>query len=311
MEAFITVFEEGSYTAAAKRLGRTKAMVSTQVFQLESHLQIRLMTRSTRSIQATAMGRTYYEQAKLLLEDLDNLESQLTQSSQNVAGKLRIAVPTTYGEQVVMPFVAKLIETYPELEIDILLSDRYVDLINEGVDAAIRIGRLEDSSLIASHIGKVNMMLCASQAFLESYPTPRQFSDLSDLPCVLDDNSRENYWSFEAIENQDAMEGINSKGKSTKGKLESRVKVTPNYKVRVNSASAAVQLARHGKLICYTPAFAAQDLINQGLLVPILAKAHQTHFPIQIVYPHRKHTSARLTQFIAEFKAYLTEQKVK
>lgn len=306
MEAFITVFEEGSYTAAAKRLGRTKAMVSTQVSQLEAHLQIRLMTRSTRSIQATAMGRTYYEQAKLLLEDLDNLESQLTQSSQNVAGKLRIAVPTTYGEQVVMPFVAKLIETYPELEIDILLSDRYVDLINEGVDAAIRIGRLEDSSLIASHIGKVNMMLCASQAFLESYPTPRQFSDLSDLPCVLDDNSRENYWSFEAIENQDAMEGNN-----TKGKIESRVKITPNYKVRVNSASAAVQLARHGKLICYTPAFAAQDLINQGLLVPILAKAHQTHFPIQIVYPHRKHTSARLTQFIVEFKAYLqiTEYK--
>lgn len=311
MEAFITVFEEGSYTAAAKRLGRTKAMVSTQVSQLEAHLQIRLMTRSTRSIQATAMGRTYYEQAKLLLEDLDNLESQLTQSSQNVAGKLRIAVPTTYGEQVVMPFVAKLIETYPELEIDILLSDRYVDLINEGVDAAIRIGRLEDSSLIASHIGKVNMMLCASQAFLESYPTPKQFSDLSDLPCVLDDNSRENHWSFEAIENQDAMEGINTKGKSTKGRIESRVKVTPNYKVRVNSASAAVQLARHGKLICYTPAFAAQDLINQGLLIPILAKAHQTHFPIQIVYPHRKHTSARLTQFIAEFKAYLTEQKVK
>lgn len=311
MEAFITVFEEGSYTAAAKRLGRTKAMVSTQVSQLEAHLQIRLMTRSTRSIQATAMGRTYYEQAKLLLEDLDNLESQLTQSSQNVAGKLRIAVPTTYVEQVVMPFVAKLIETYPELEIDILLSDRYVDLINEGVDAAIRIGRLEDSSLIANHIGKVNMMLCASQAFLESYPTPRQFSDLSDLPCVLDDNSRENHWSFEAIENQDAMEGINSKGKSTKGRIESRVKVTPNYKVRVNSASAAVQLARHGKLICYTPAFAAQDLINQGLLIPILAKAHQTHFPIQIVYPHRKHTSARLTQFIAAFKAYLTEQKVK
>jgi DNA-binding transcriptional LysR family regulator len=306
MEAFITVFEEGSYTAAAKRLGRTKAMVSTQVSQLEAHLQIRLMTRSTRSIQATAMGRTYYEQAKLLLEDLDNLESQLTQSSQNVAGKLRIAVPTTYGEQVVMPFVAKLIETYPELEIDILLSDRYVDLINEGVDAAIRIGRLEDSSLIANHIGKVNMMLCASQAFLENYPTPKQFSDLSNLPCVLDDNSRENHWSFEAIENQDAMEGNN-----TKGKIESRVKITPNYKVRVNSASAAVQLARHGKLICYTPAFAAQDLINQGLLVPILAKAHQTHFPIQIVYPHRKHTSARLTQFIAEFKAYLTEQKVK
>ena len=306
MEAFITVFEEGSYTAAAKRLGRTKAMVSTQVSQLEAHLQIRLMTRSTRSIQATAMVRTYYEQAKLLLEDLDNLESQLTQSSQNVAGKLRIAVPTTYGEQVVMPFVAKLIETYPELEIDILLSDRYVDLINEGVDAAIRIGRLEDSSLIASHIGKVNMMLCASQAFLENYPTPKQFSDLSDLPCVLDDNSRENHWSFEIIENQDAMEGNN-----TKGRIESRVKVTPNYKVRVNSASAAVQLARHGKLICYTPAFAAQDLINQGLLIPILAKAHQTQFPIQIVYPHRKHTSARLTQFIAEFKAYLTEQKVK
>ncbi|EAQ64060.1 probable transcription regulator protein [Marinomonas sp. MED121] len=306
MEAFITVFEEGSYTSAAKRLGRTKAMVSTQVSQLEAHLQIRLMTRSTRSIQATAMGRTYYEQAKLLLEDLDNLESQLTQSSQNVAGKLRIAVPTTYGEQVVMPFVAKLIETYPELEIDILLSDRYVDLINEGVDAAIRIGRLEDSSLIASHIGKVNMMLCASQAFLESYPTPKQFSDLSDLPCVLDDNSRENYWSFEAIENQDIL-GRNNK----KGRIESRVKVTPNYKIRVNSASAAVQLARHGKLICYTPAFAAQDLINQGLLIPILAKAHQTHFPIQIVYPHRKHTSARLTQFIAEFKAYLTEQKVK
>lgn len=306
MEAFITVFEEGSYTAAAKRLGRTKAMVSTQVSQLEAHLQTRLMTRSTRSIQATAMGRTYYEQAKLLLEDLDNLESQLTQSSQNVAGKLRIAVPTTYGEQVVMPFVAKFIETYPELEIEILLNDRYVDLINEGVDAAIRIGRLEDSSLIASHIGKVNMMLCASQAFLESYPTPKQFSDLSDLPCVLDDNSRENHWSFEVIENQDILERNNKKGR-----IESRVKITPNYKVRVNSASAAVQLARHGKLICYTPAFAAQDLINQGLLIPILAKAHQTHFPIQIVYPHRKHTSARLTQFIAEFKAYLTEQKVK
>lgn len=289
MEAYIAVFEEGSYTAAAKRLDKTKAMVSTQISQLEEHLQCRLLTRSTRTIKATDIGKSYYEKAKLLLQDIDNLELSLKKDSANISGKLRIAAPTTYGEQVIMPFLAALNQRFPKLQVEVLLNDRYVDLIDEGIDAAIRIGHLQDSSLITRKLTNTAMKLCVSKTFSQQLKKPLTFDLIESLPCVLDNNLRSNDWSF-----------ITNNGTR---------KLKPNANIKVNSASAAANLAIHGNLICYIPDFAVEPYIKQGLLTEILADQHHTSFPIQILYPHRKHLSQRLTSFIEELKIYLANEK--
>lgn len=286
MAAFIAVYEEGSYTAAAKRLGKTKSLVSTQVSQLEELLQSRLITRSTRSIKPTASGASYYEQAKEILDHINDLESRLRDEQHNLVGKLRLSAPTTFGELIIMPFVATLIKKHPELQIDIMLSDRYVDIINEGFDAAIRIGHLEDSSLIANHVSDISVHLCASPEFIKNHGKPTSLDKLSLFPCVFDTNTRKSS-SWEFSTNTGA------------------IKVYPNQIIRVNSALAAACIAKHGSAIAYCPDFAIKEGVDKGDLIPLLTEEHKTQAPIHIIYPHRKHLSSRVSIFMKEFKDYL------
>ncbi|ARU54328.1 putative transcription regulator protein [Oleiphilus messinensis] len=291
MEAYIAVFEAGSYTAAGKRLGKTKALVSTQVSQLEDYLQIRLITRSTRTIKPTSAGVAYYEQAKQILDEIANLESRLRSEHHELVGRLRISVPTTYGELVVMPFMARLLERYPRLEIDIVLNDRYVDIIEEGFDAAIRIGDLEDSALVASFIGNVDMQLYAAPGFLRAHGQPETWAQLSGFPCIFDCNTRHvSNWAVQV----------------DSGKL----KVDLNQVIRVNSALAAANLAKSGAGISFGPDFALRESVAKGELVLLLEDQHQTRYPVHILYPHRKYLSARVSTFITEFKQYIAESGV-
>ncbi|WP_286239121.1 LysR family transcriptional regulator [Neptuniibacter halophilus] len=286
MQAFICVYEEGSYTAAARRLGKTKALLSTQIAQLEEHLQVRLITRSTRSLKPTSAGRSYYEQARQILDEISNLEARLRDEHHSLQGKLRLSAPTTFGEVVLMPFLAELLQTHPQLEFDLMLSDRYVDIINEGFDAAVRIGQLQDSSLIASQLGEIRMQLCAAPDFLQRYGTPANLQALKSLPCVFDTNYRYSHWAFNTEQGS--------------------VQVNPRQKVRVNSALASASMARSGAAICYCPDFAVTALINSGELIPLLADQFDNRTPVQLIYPHRKHLSTRVALLSSELKTYLT-----
>lgn len=286
MQAYLAVYEEGSYTAAAKRLGKTKALISTQISQLEEHLQVSLVTRSTRSVKPTTAGKSYYEQCRQILDEISNLESRLKEQHHSLVGQLRISAPTNYGELIVMPFISGLIKKHPDLRIEIVLSDRYVDIVSEGFDAAIRIGNLSDSSLIASQVGQVQMHLCASAEFLATFGTPQSIAELNQYPCVFDSNYRHNYWQFPTAQGE--------------------ITVTPTQSIRVNSAVAAAQIARNHSVLSYGPDFAVAEYIRKGELVTLLDNQFDNCQPVNIIYPHRKHLSARVRTFITEFKEYLS-----
>ena len=286
MTSFIAVAEEGTYTAAGKRLGKTTPLISTHISQLEELLDVRLITRSTRSMQLTPTGQSYYEEAKKVLDDIATLEARVRKENQNLVGRLRITAPVTFGEQVLMPFIAKMVEENPQLNVELMFNDRYVDIVAEGFDTAIRIGQLEDSALIARRIGSIRMLLCASPAFIERYGMPESPTDLQSLPCVFDTNFRQgNRWSF-----------------TQNGKT---VEVAPNVIARVNSAVAAARMATTGLAVIYAPDFAVKNEIENGSLVEILSDYCQTDVPINMIYPHRKHLSAKVSTFVEEFAEYL------
>lgn len=285
MSTYVTVVEAGSFTAAAKRLGKTKALVSTHIAQLENVLKVRLIIRSTRSMQITSEGNRYYDQARKILDDIVNLESQLLRESQSLVGQLRISAPTTFGELVLMPFIAELTSANPELKIELQLNDRFVDLIGEGFDAALRVGNLADSSLIARSAGSTQMSLCASPDFIDYYGQPDSIRQLENLPCVFDTNYRQSgSWSFM----QDTQ----------------KIEIRPQIIARVNSALAAAKMASTGRVIAFCPEFAIQTMLENGELVRLLPQLCNTPIPINVIYPHRQHLSNRVTTFTQQFIAY-------
>lgn len=286
MASFIAVAEEGSYTAAAKRLGKTTPLISTHISQLEERLEVRLITRSTRSMQLTDTGISYYEQAKKVLDDIASLESSVRKENQNLVGRLRISAPVTFGEQVLMPFIADMVKGNPQLITELMLNDRYVDIVAEGFDIAIRIGQLEDSALIARRVGATRMLLCASPAFLDRYGSLDTPHDLQTLPCVFDSNYRQGFrWGFK-------RDGVS-------------IEIAPQIIARVNSAVAAARMATTGLAITYAPDFAVKPAIENGSLVEILTEYCQTDYPISVVYPHRKHLSVKVSSFVEEFESFL------
>ena len=293
MNSFIAVVEEGTYTAAAKKLGKTKALISTHISQLETALSIRLIARSTRSLHLTEAGQIYYEQARRILDDMVNIEAQLhhsTQNKQNLAGRLRLSVSTAFGERVVMPFIADMMRTHPQLNIEIMLTERYVDIVSEGFDCAIRIGHLKDASFIARQVGFIKLCLCASPNFIQQYGMPASPEALRSLPCIMDTNYKKSgKWVF-------------STDTAT-------TTVNVNSVVTVNSALAAVNLALNNVGIVYCPDFMVTQPIQTGRLIALLPTYTTEHFPIHVIYPHRQYLSSKVSVFAEEFAHYLCINK--
>lgn len=278
MSSFIAVVEEGNFTAAARRIGKTTALVSTHISQLEENLDVRLVTRSTRSIKLTSTGLSYYEEAKRVLDDIASLEAKVRQEHESLVGEIRITAPTTFGELVLAPLFAEMITNNPQLKIDLSLNDRFVDIVAEGFDMAIRIGQLEDSAMIARKISTTKMVMCASPEFLAKHGLPKHPEDLQKMPCIFDTNNRNNYWSF-----KDGKQDLNIK---------------PNNIMKVNSAVAAGKLASLGLGICSSPQFAVQDKLDAGALVTVLDDFNHTKIPISAIYSHRRHLSAKVTAIL-------------
>ena len=284
MTVFIAIVEEGSFTQAAKRLGKTKALLSTQLSQLESALGVRLINRSTRSLNITAAGQHYYSKAKQLLNEIAQLESELVASSDRCRGLLRISIPTTFGEQVLMPFMADLLEQSPDLHLEIALHDHYVDLIGSGFDAAIRIGALEDSSMIAKSLGETPVILCAVPAFLAHHGPINHFDDLQHLPCIVDTNYRQGNGWF----------------------LNKTLSLAPKSRIKVNSAFAAAELAKTGAGVAYCPRFAVKEALNEGSLVSVLTELTDLRLSIHLVYPHRQYVSSNVSLLGEHLRKYLS-----
>ena len=275
MSSFAAVVEQGSYTKAAASLGKTKAIVSKQVSQLEALLQAKLINRTTRSIAITDTGRSIYDCARQILDDVGALQLTAQGQKETISGRLRISAPQSYAEIKFTPLLANFMLTYPNIQVQMQLNDRFVDIVDEGFDLAIRIGEMQDSNLIARKIGEIESVLVASPALLEKLQPIQTPDDIKHLPAIHDSNRRSGLkWQF-----------------TYQGQHHS---VKPDTCLTVNSAVAAKIAAVAGIGISLLPDFSVEQELRQGSLVRLLGKYSAQKTGIYILYPHRQHLTAKV-----------------
>ncbi len=285
IRAFVTVVEGGGFSEAARRMGVSKALISKQVGQLEDHLDLRLLHRTTRKVTPTSSGQAYFDQCRPLLAEFDELDSVMRSSSINPTGELHVAAPVTFAEMHLMPVVSRYASRYPDVTVKLDLTDRFVDLVEERIDLAIRIGELSDSSLVARKLGEASMQLCASAEYLAEHGEPVEPGQLADHWCVLDSNyPGGNNWKL--------------------GSGDNPVSVEVKPRLIVNNARAGRELVRAGHGIGLLPSFAIADDIKKGRLQRLLPEYASEAIGIYAVYQHRKHLSAKTRLFIEEMNRY-------
>jgi len=279
MIAFRAVADSGNFSTAARQLGRSKAVVSRLVAELETHLGARLLNRTTRRVSLTELGRGYHARCVQLLADLDELEGLARDAQAVPRGRLRLAGPHSFGEGFLVPALHDFGALYPAIEIDLTLTDRFVDLVEDRYDLAIRIAELPDSTLVARRLADMRLVVCASPAYLARHGAPRQPADLARHACIVDTNLRQPAsWPFE-VAGQRAS-----------------VRVSGRY--AVNSARAACDLAVAGDGIALAPDFVADVHLAAGRLRPLLDEFATAPRGIWAVYPHRRHLALRLRVLI-------------
>ena len=278
--AFSQVVEHGGFARAAERLGMSTSAVSRHVSDLESHLGVRLLNRTTRKLSLTESGQVFLERTVQLLSDLEEAESAVTASALVPRGTLRLTASITFGERHLAPAIAEFAARHPELRFDVELSDRMVDLVEEGLDLAIRIGTPGGQALIARRIGKAQLVCCAAPSYLKQHGTPLTPEDLVRHRCL----------SYTYLGTRDVWRFSDGDGNERPVRI--------NGPVQANNGRFLGVLAANGTGIAMEPDFALGDEIDQGLLVPILTQFAPPATPIYAVYPSRRHLSAKVRAFV-------------
>lgn len=248
IRAFVATAQTGSFTAAAEQLGVSNRLTSKYVAELETSLGVRLLQRTTRKVGLTPAGEDLLARAPALLDDLDELLADVSDSKKGLSGVLRISAPITFGEVYIAGMLARFAETHPGITIDLRLSDAFSDLAAEGIDLAFRIGRFDIASLKVRRLGMFESLPVVSPDYLARFGRPGTPRELSEHGCIVDTNRRNpRRWAFEHNGTQ--------------------VVVQIEGRFHVNSASAAVDLARRGLGIAYVPSFALRGALDCGELV--------------------------------------------
>ncbi|MDO5055253.1 LysR family transcriptional regulator [Pasteurella oralis] len=281
---FCKVVETQSFTQAAAQQNMSVAMASKLVAQLEEQLKTRLLQRTTRKISPTEAGLIYYQHCQPILVELEDAESSISNLSTSLQGNLSISVPRDFGLLFITPNLAKFVKDNPNLHVDIEFNDRMVDLVAESYDVALRIGYLQDSSLVAKRVASVSTLFVASPKYLAKYGTPKVPEDLQRHDCLL----------YKAVGNQIYWEFNN-------GKQVQRLKM--RSKLVCNNGLTLTELAKSGLGIINTPHFFVENELRTGELVEILAEYQQQKLDIHLVYPHRRHLPAKTKAFIEFIQA--------
>lgn len=289
--SFIAVVELGSFTKAAKQLGKTKAIVSRQVNQLEAELGQRLLNRTTRSVSVTDQGREVYQRLRHIMDEIANLKVDDKSTEETLSGRLRISAPQTFGELKLMPILPAFMEQHPHLNVELQLNDQYLDIVQEGFDLAVRVGILDDSNLIARQVSSIKQLLVASPEFLAQHDPITTPADLPNLPCIHDSNRRSgSKWLF------------------MKDGQTLATQIHP--KLRVNGATAAAMAASQGLGLTVSPDFAVKSAIEQNKLVALLTDYQIDNIEnvgVYAVYPHRRYTTRKVNLFIDYLLEHLAD----
>jgi DNA-binding transcriptional LysR family regulator len=280
LEAFARVAETKSFTAAAKRLNISKSLVSRQVAALESELGLRLFQRTTRALTLTEAGRNYYPSVARILADLEEARLSVTQLQTAPRGLLRVNAPVSFATAHLTPAVPDFLSLFPEVEIELTLNDRYVDLVEEGYDVAIRVGHLVDSSLVARRLAPARRAVAASPAYLAEAGTPETPDDVVHHQCLrysLLDPAQE--WRFVGPGNRPWP-------------------VEVRGRMRSNNADALRGAALKGLGLVSLPTFIIGGDLQAGTLVSVLTAFTPQDSGIHAVYPHSRHLSPKTRAFV-------------
>jgi DNA-binding transcriptional LysR family regulator len=283
IEIFVKAAELLSFTLSARELGISPPAVSRSIARLEDRLGVRLFARSTRQMRLTDDGRLYFEECRQILRQLADAENALSGAGKIPSGKLRVSMPTTYGHHRVLLALPKFMDAYPEIEIEVNVSNRNIDFVEEGYDIAIRLGVPEDSRLIARKIEDAALGVFASPALFERHPVPSHPRDLAHLPLVLfkmPSTGKPLAWIF-MID-----------GKLTEFAFDSRVCVS-------DDVLACTTYARNGGALVQTYDFIARPYVERGELVEVLKDYRGPSRPFSILYPQNRHLSSRVRAFVA------------
>ena len=279
MQCFLAVVEQGSFSEAGRVLGLSKATISKRVAELERHLNVQLLLRTSRHVTVTEMGQDYFERCRRLLHDLNEIEISVQQSQTELSGILRIAAPTAFSDIYLAPAIHQFRETNPGVQFELTLTDDIVDLFQYPYDLAIRISQLEDSSLIARPLAQSSVVCCASPDYLQNHGTPKTPNELDGHRLIVDTNFRQpNEWQFL----------VNDKVVSYHAKA----------CVRVNSAYFSRNLAIDGGGITLSPEFVVREALADGQLKQLDLRCNYEDLGIYAVYSSRRHQSQRLREFI-------------
>lgn len=281
--AFVRVVEAHSFVAAAQTLGMSPSAISKAVSRLEERLGARLLNRTTRSLSLTDLGSGFYERCREALTQLDQAENEVSESRGVPRGKLRVDVPVSLGRKIVVPALPRFIEQNPELTVQMSMSDRVIDLVQEGIDAALRIGNLSDSSLIARRVGSLRGLTCASPEYIERMGgPPKTPEDLKPEQCIA---------MFRAGSNQ-IREWMFRRGGV-------ELIITPAAPLSFSDPESAVAAAVSGAGFVRTLDFTVEAQIAAGLLQPVLEDWNEgAYWPVSVVYPQHRQPTAKIRAFI-------------
>lgn len=281
MQLFVRVAELASFSRAADSLGVPKGSVSRQVQSLENHLGTQLLHRTTRRVQLTQDGMVYYERAKDLLSNLDELDGLFIHDPASVSGKLRVDMPVGVARNLVIPRLPAFVQQYPGIEIELSSSDRLVDVIREGFDCVVRVGTLKDSGLIARPLGRLAVINCASPGYLERFGYPETLEDLSSHAVV-----------HYAVHLGTRPQGFELYLDNTTRWIKTGGILTVNSTETYHAACLA------GLGIIQVPRTGVRDALRQGKLVEILPQYRAEPMPVSLIYPHRRNLSRRVHLFM-------------
>lgn len=280
LEAFVRVAEAQSFSEAARRLRVTKSVVSRYVSALEAELGVRLLHRTTRSLSLTEAGRGYFERAARILSDVEDADRAVSQLRATPRGRLRVSAPMSFGFLHLAPALTDFLARCPEVAVDVAMNDRFVDLVDEGFDIAVRIGAMEDSSLIARKLAPARRVVCASPAYLAARGAPQTPEDLKTHECLSNSNlpaSRE--WRFTAPDG-------------------SSWPITVNGRLSANNGDALRVCALSGLGLANLPTFIVGADLQSGALATVLDKFISQDMTINAVYPHSRHLSPTVRAFV-------------
>lgn len=289
MHAFVAVADEASFTAAARKLGLSNRLVSKYVQALESRLAVQLLTRTTRSVSLTDVGSAYLERCRPLLTQFDELEAAVQDRQTALSGPVRVTAPTGYGSLHLPSALSSFMAQHPKVEIDLRLSDSRVALVEEGIDLAIRIGRLQDSSLVARKLMDMPLIVCAAPGYLKQRGRPAHPSALATHACLIDENQRDAAsWPFR----------IGSEN----------ITVRVAGRCVANAPLAIAALAVDGVGVARCPEYAVRDALNLGKLEELFPDHRSDGLGVYAVYPPNRHLTARVRRLIDHLAATLPDR---